>query len=123
MTASDTNNRNCDGRSAGAARPEQCVTAAACALLTHPLVLPEENEAADKLRAMGVAAPTGADGLLLGQYLMALGGDTSAAKFVRDAALSVPPPEDAAPAALTGDVLQQLPDAALYAMAAGEERP
>ena len=70
------------------------------------------------LAAMGVAEPTGADGLLLGQYLKALGGDTSAAKFVRDAAIaSEPEAGTAAP-----EELRTLPDAALYAMAA-EDTP
>lgn len=121
MTASDTHREFSDGRFSGASRPAEHMLAAAGALLAHPLVLPEEDEAAEKLRAMGVEKPTGADGVLLGQYLKALGGDTSAAKFVRDAVQSVPTAEDA-PAALTTEDLAQLPDAALYALAAGEER-
>lgn len=118
MTASDTQQRICDGRFSGAPDPETLVRSAACALLSHPLALPEEDEAAGMLRAMGVAAPTGADGVLLGQYLKALHGDTSAAKFVRDAAQAVIGAE--MPAAYTAEDLAALPDAALYAIAAGE---
>lgn len=94
--------------------PGDVLRNAACALLCHRLSLEREQEAAEMLAAMGVAEPTGADGLLLGQYLKALGGDTSAAKFVRDAAIAAAPEaETAAP-----EDLKSLPDAALYAMAA-----
>ena len=98
--------------------PGDVLRNAACALLCHRLSLEREQEAAEMLAAMGVAEPTGADGLLLGQYLKALGGDTAAAKFVRDAAIaSEPEAGTAAP-----EELRTLPDAALYAMAA-EDTP
>ena len=94
--------------------PGDVLRNAACALLCHRLRLEREQEAAEMLAAMGVAEPTGADGLLLGQYLKALGGDTSAAKFVRDAAIAAAPEAETA----TPEDLKSLPDAALYAMAA-----
>ena len=98
--------------------PGDVLRSAACALLRHRLSLEQEQEASEMLAAMGVAEPTGADGLLLGQYLKALGGDTAAAKFVRDAAIaSEPEAETTAP-----EELKNLPDAALYAMAA-EDAP
>ena len=93
--------------------PGDVLRGAACALLRHRLTLEREQEAAEMLAAMGVSEPTGADGLLLGQYLKALGGDTSAAKFVRDAAIAADPEENAA----SPEDLRSLPDAALYAMA------
>ena len=95
--------------------PSDVLRGAACALLRHRLTLEREQEAAEMLAAMGVSEPTGADGLLLGQYLKALGGDTSAAKFVRDAAIAADPEEDAA----SPEDLRSLPDAALYALAEG----
>ena len=95
--------------------PGDVLRGAACALLRHRLTLEREQEAAEMLAAMGVSEPTGADGLLRGQYLKALGGDTSAAKFVRDAAIAADPEEDAA----SPEDLRSLPDAALYALAEG----
>ena len=94
--------------------PGDVLRSAACALLRHRLSLEREQEAAEMLAAMGVAEPTGADGLLLGQYLKALGGDTAAAKFVRDAAIAAAPEEETT----SPEDLRSLPDAALYAMAA-----
>ena len=88
---------------------------AACALLAHRLSLEQEQEAAELLAAMGVLEPRGADGLLLGQYLKALKGDTAAAKFVRDAAAEAAPPE---PEAIVFEDLKSLPDDALYALLA-----
>lgn len=93
--------------------PGDVLRGAACALLRHRLTLEREQEAAEMLAAMGVSEPRGADGLLLGQYLKALNGDTAAAKFVRDAAIASSPEEDAA----SPEDLKTLPDAALYAMA------
>ena len=120
MTASDDNRTNSDGRSAGAAFPARSLQDAARAMLAHALRLPEEDEAADMLRAMGVESPTGADGVLLGQYLKALRGDTSAAKFVRDAAELTDAPDPAERGDLTD--LAALSDEALYALAA-EDTP
>ena len=94
--------------------PGDVLRGAACALLSHRLSLEQEQAASEMLLAMGVAEPTGADGLLLGQYLKALGGDTSAAKFVRDAAIAASPEEET----VSPEDLKTLPDAALYAMAA-----
>ena len=94
--------------------PGDVLRSAACALLSHRLTLEREQEAAEMLAVMGVSEPTGADGLLLGQYLKALGGDTAAAKFVRDTAIAAAPEEEAA----APEDLKSLPDAALYAMAA-----
>ena len=94
--------------------PGDVLRSAACALLRHRLSLEREQEAAEMLAAMGVTEPTGADGLLLGQYLKALNGDTAAAKFVRDAAIAA---ESEAETTAQED-LRSLPDAALYAMAA-----
>ena len=88
---------------------------AARALLNHTLALPDEDEAAEKLRLMGLESPTGADAMLLGQYLKALRGDTAAAKFVRDAAAEAAPPE---PEAIAFEDLKSLPDDALYALLA-----
>lgn len=93
--------------------PGDVLRGAACALLRHRLTLEREQEASEMLAAMGVSEPTGADGLLLGQYLKALNGDTAAAKFVRDAAIAAAPEEDAA----APEDLRSLPDAALYALA------
>ena len=73
---------------------------------------------ASMLRARGVSAPTGAEGVLLGQYLKALRGDTAAAKFVRDAAEAGPAEEDA-PDAMPD--LALLSDAELYALASEAE--
>ena len=89
---------------------------AACALLRHRLSLEQEQQAAEMLAAMGVAEPRGADGLLLGQYLKALGGDTAAAKFVRDAAAEFSPPPEPEP--VMPEDLRSLPDDALYALLA-----
>ena len=89
---------------------------AARALLNHTLALPDEDEAAEKLRLMGLESPTGADAMLLGQYLKALRGDTAAAKYVRDAALEPEQREDGAP-----EDLSDLSDAELAALAREEE--
>ena len=99
--------------------PTGLLQSAAQALLSHRLALEAEQDAAEMLRAMGVAEPTGADGLLLGQYLKALKGDTSAAKFVREAAAETFADEETA---LAPEDLKNLPDAALYALAA-EDAP
>ncbi len=85
---------------------------AANALLNHALTLPEEDESAEMLKSMGLDAPTGADALLLGQYLKALKGDTAAAKYVRDAALEPEQREDGA-----AEDLSDLSDAELAALA------
>lgn len=82
------------------------------ALLNHSLTLPDEDEAAEMLRSMGLDAPTGADALLLGQYLKALKGDTAAAKYVRDAAMEPAQREDGA-----AEDLSDLSDAELAALA------
>lgn len=71
---------------AGADCPETALRRAAQVMLTHSMTLEAEGETADMLRTMGVASPTGADGLMLAQYLKALRGDTASAKFVREAA-------------------------------------
>ena len=94
--------------------PGDVLRGAACALLSHRLSLEQEQAASEMLLAMGVAEPTGADGLLLGQYLKALNGDTAAAKFVRDAAIAAAPEEETT----APEDLRSLPDATLYAMAA-----
>ena len=85
---------------------------AANALLNHALTLPEEDESAEMLKSMGLDAPTGADALLLGQYLKALRGDTAAAKYVRDAAMEPEQREDGA-----AEDLSDLSDAELAALA------
>lgn len=85
---------------------------AANTLLNHALTLPEEDESAEMLRSMGLDAPTGADALLLGQYLKALKGDTAAAKYVRDAAMEPAQREDGA-----AEDLSDLSDAELAALA------
>lgn len=85
---------------------------AAKALLNHALTLPEEDESAEMLKSMGLDAPTGADALLLGQYLKALRGDTAAAKYVRDAAMEPEQREDGA-----AEDLSDLSDAELAALA------
>lgn len=119
MTALDEQLRKSDGRTNGEAAPERTLHDAAQAMLSHGLALEEEREAAAMLRAMGVAAPTGADGVLLGQYLKALRGDTAAAKYVRDAALERETAEGDAP--VSDMDLTQLSDEALYALAAEAE--
>ena len=102
----------CDQPRAGADCPETALHRAAQTMLTHSMTLEVEGEAADMLRAMGVAEPTGADGLMLAQYLKALRGDTASAKFVRDAAsaLEQGPPDSYEPdlAALTDSQLRAL---------------
>ena len=65
---------------------------AARALLNASLssVSTEDNAvlmaAADMLRAFGVEDPTGADALMLAQFVKACKGDTEASRFVRDTA-------------------------------------
>lgn len=89
---------------------------AAKTLLNHSLTLPEEDESAEMLKSMGLDAPTGADALLLGQYLKALKGDTAAAKYVRDAAMEPEQREDGA-----AEDLSDLSDAELAALAREQE--
>lgn len=61
--------------------------AAAQALLWHPLSkVPEEQEIVLTLAEMGVEDPTGADAVMLAQYVKARRGDTEAARFLRDTA-------------------------------------
>lgn len=104
MNAPESNSRTSE-RAGGLARAAQDV-------LSHGLTLEQEDEAAQMLRAMGVESPTGADALVLGQYLKAIRGDTSAAKFVRDAALDEP----AEPETGMETDLTRLSDAELYAL-------
>lgn len=60
---------------------------AAKALLWHSLRgVPEEEEIVSTLKEMGIEDPTGADAIMLAQYLKARRGDTEAARFIRDTA-------------------------------------
>lgn len=54
-------------------------------LLWHSLKrVPEEKEIVLTLKQMGVEDPTGADAIMLAQYVRARRGDTDAARFLRD---------------------------------------
>ena len=75
-------------RSAEVRRRKRALREAAQALLWHGLTA-NEADAAEQLRAMGVDDPTGADAVMLAQFVRACAGDTDAARFVRDTA-SVP---------------------------------
>ena len=57
----------------------------AAALACLEMELPEEDELRQELEQRGLA-PTGGQALLYRQWMKAAGGDTSAAKFLRDAA-------------------------------------
>ena len=114
MAAFDEQNKNQMDGHAGAASKRRSLQDAARAVLEHRLTLPEEDEAAEQLRAMGVEMPTGADAVLLGQYLRALRGDTAAAKYVRDAA-DLSDSEEQTPVSELD--LTQLTDAELQALA------
>lgn len=57
----------------------------AAALACLEMELPEEDELRQELERRGLA-PTGGQALLYRQWIKAAGGDTSAAKFLRDAA-------------------------------------
>ena len=60
---------------------------AAQILLWHPLKrVPEESEIVLTMRQMGIDDPTGADAVMLAQYIKARRGDTEAARFIRDTA-------------------------------------
>ena len=102
----------CDIPPAGTDCPETALRRAAQIMLTHSMTLEAEGETADMLRTMGVARPTGADGLMLAQYLKALRGDTASAKFVREAAAAegetLPEPDESDLAALTDAELRAM---------------
>lgn len=117
MDASNNPIQSCDQHPAGADCPEAALQKAAQTMLTHVMTLEAERESADMLHAMGVAAPTGADGLMLAQYLKALRGETSAAKFVREAAAA---PGEEQTAEFEPD-LAQLTDRELYLLATEAE--
>ena len=72
-------------RSAEVRRRKRALREAAQALLWHGLTA-NEADAAEQLRAMGVDDPTGADAVMLAQFVRACAGDTDAARFVRDTA-------------------------------------
>ena len=72
-------------RSAEVRRRKRALREAAQALLWHGLTA-NEQVAAEQLRAMGVDDPTGADAVMLAQFVRACAGDTDAARFVRDTA-------------------------------------
>ena len=57
----------------------------AAALACLEMELPQEDELRQELERRGLA-PTGGQALLYRQWIKAAGGDTSAAKFLRDAA-------------------------------------
>lgn len=57
----------------------------AAALACLEMELPEEDELRQELERRGLA-PTGGQALAYRQWMKAAGGDTSAAKFLRDAA-------------------------------------
>ena len=57
----------------------------AAALACLEMELPEEDALRQELEQRGLA-PTGGQALLYRQWMKAAGGDTSAAKFLRDAA-------------------------------------
>ena len=118
MESSNNLLQSCDLTPAGASDPETALRCAAQIMLTHAMTLEAERETADMLRAMGVSSPTGADGLMLSQYLKALRGDTSSAKFVREAAALHP---EAGQGADCGQDLSQLSDRELYLLATEAE--
>ena len=72
-------------RSAEGRRRKRALREAAQALLWHGLTA-NEADAAEQLRVMGVDDPTGADAVMLAQFVRACAGDTEAARFVRDTA-------------------------------------
>ena len=72
-------------RSAEVRRRKRALREAAQALLWHGLTA-NEADAAEQLRTMGVDDPTGADAVMLAQFVRACAGDTDAARFVRDTA-------------------------------------
>ena len=58
---------------------------AARSLMQHRLDrMPDEKEILKTLVDMGVEKPTGADAIMLAQYVRARKGDTDAARFIRD---------------------------------------
>ena len=72
-------------RTAEIRRRRRSLREAAQALMWHELTITEQD-AADKLREMGVDDPLGADAIMLAQFVRACAGDTEAARFVRDTA-------------------------------------
>ena len=83
----------------------------AAALACLEMELPEEDELRQELEQRGLA-PTGGQALLYRQWMKAAGGDTSAAKFLRDAAEREEVPKAAKPpadlSAMTDEELRRL---------------
>lgn len=76
-------------REKGAAtrRRQKALRNAAQQLLWHSLKdVPDEADVVTMLCEMGVDDPTGADAIMLAQYVKARRGDTEAARFIRDTA-------------------------------------
>lgn len=74
-------------KSAATRRRQKAMRNAAQQLLWHSLKdVPDESDVVRMLGEMGVDDPTGADAIMLAQYVKARRGDTEAARFIRDTA-------------------------------------
>lgn len=93
-------------RSAEVRRRKRALREAAQALLWHGLTA-NEADAAEQLRAMGVDDPTGADAVMLAQFVRACAGDTD----VNIRALADQPAADLDLAALSDAELAELAEA------------
>lgn len=88
--------------------------------------LPEAADLLLALRALGCEEPTGADALMLAQFIRAARGDTEAARFVRDTGGERPAQELAVSAAdrpIDADAVRDMTDDELAALAAAEDAP
>lgn len=85
----NTEGQTLSAREKGAAtrRRQKAMRNAAQMLLWHSLKsVPDEADVVNMLHEMGVDDPTGADAIMLAQYVKARRGDTDAARFIRDTA-------------------------------------
>lgn len=81
------NKRGDQAKSAATRRRQKAMRIAAQNLLWHSLKeVPDEADVVNMLHEMGVDDPTGADAIMLAQYVKARRGDTDAARFIRDTA-------------------------------------
>lgn len=77
--------RNGGLKSVETRRKQKALRDAGKQLLWHSLKrVPEEKEIVLTLKQMGIDDPTGADAIMLAQYVRARRGDTDAARFIRD---------------------------------------
>ena len=74
-------------KAAATRRRTKALRNAAQMLLWHSLKsVPDEADVVTMLHEMGIDDPTGADAIMLAQYVKARRGDTEAARFIRDTA-------------------------------------